>query len=189
MFELRFPEAQLPTWAKLNKDKGYVPFQNVVGPAVASRGYMERAEFLSMCAWKSPRTKTRCESNSISYIKEVTSVALSAQSEQLRIQALTLLFGVGWPTASVILHFCSKQRYPILDFRALWSLSIDKPPVYTFEFWWAYTEFCRALAKSHSLTMRELDKALWQYSKSNQNAQQGTPADPHTSASLRRGVG
>lgn len=169
MFKLRFPEARLIHWASLNTDTGYVPLQNVIGPAVVSRGHMERSEFLQMCAWKSPRTKSRCASNSSSYIKEVTSVALSAKSEQLRIQAFTLLFGVSWPTASVILHFCSKQHYPILDFRALWSLSINKPPVYTFDFWWAYTEFCRTLAKSHSLTMRELDKALWQYSKANQN--------------------
>lgn len=168
MFKLRFPDVKLSHWASLNTDTGYVPFQKTIGPAVASRGYMEQSEFLQMCTWKSPRIKSRCTSNSASYIKEVTRIALSAQSEQLRIQALTLLFGVNWPTASVILHFCSAQPYPILDFRALWSLSVNKPPVYTFKFWWAYTEFCRALAESHSLSMRELDKALWQYSKSNQ---------------------
>jgi hypothetical protein len=168
MFKLRFPEAQLSHWASRNTDTGYLPLQNTIGPAVARRGYMEQSEFMQMCAWKSQRTKSRCASNSPTYIKEVTAAALSAESEQLRIQAPTLLFGVNWPTASVILHFCSKQPYPILDFRALWSLSINKPPGYTFKFWWAYTEFCRALAKSHSLSMRELDKALWQYSKDNQ---------------------
>lgn len=170
MFELRFPASELTHWAALNTDKGYLPFQSSIGPAVSKRGYMERAEFLQMCAWKSPRIKSRCKTNSEDYIKEVTAVALSSSNEQLRIQVLTLLFGVNWPTASVILHFCSKEPYPILDFRALWSLSINKPPLYNFQFWWAYTEFCRALAKSHSLTMRELDKALWQYSKSHQNA-------------------
>nr|WP_145924091.1 hypothetical protein [Halomonas elongata] len=169
MFKLRFPEKEIAEWASLNKDLGYLPFENVIGPAVAERGYMERREFLEMCRWKSPRTQSRCASNSESYIKEVTSVALSTQSEQLRIRVLTLLFGVSWPTASVILHFCSKQHYPILDFRAIWSLSVDRPPSYTFDFWWEYTEFCRALAKSHSLTMRDLDKALWQYSKVKQN--------------------
>ncbi len=170
MFKLRFPATQLSQWAARNTDTSYLRLLNIIGPAASSRGYMERDEFLELCAWKSPRTKSRCESNSTNYIKEVTAVALSAKSEQLRIQAPTLLFGVNWPTASVILHFCSKDCYPILDFRALWSLSTDTPPHYTFEFWWAYTEFCRILAKSHSLTMRELDKALWLYSKSNQNA-------------------
>ena len=184
MFRLRFSAAQLTEWAARNTATDYLPFQNNIGPAVANRGHMERSEFLDMCAWKSPRTKSRCASNSTSHIKEVTSVALSAQSEQLRIQALTLLFGVSWPTASVILHFCSKQRYPILDFRALWSLSINQPPVYTFEFWWAYTEFCRALAKSNSLTMRELDKALWQYSKSNQNAYPAFERDAYRRPSI-----
>lgn len=33
-----------------------------------------------------------------------TRVALSTPSERLRIEVLTLLDGVGWPTASVLLH-------------------------------------------------------------------------------------
>jgi len=169
MFKLRFPASALSQWAARNTDSGYLPFQNVIGPTVAARGHMERQEFLAMCEWKSPRTKSRCARNSANLIEEVTSVALSARSEELRIHSLTALCGVGWPTASVFLHFCSKARYPILDFRALWSLSIDKPPVYTFEFWWAYTVFCRALADRHSLTMRELDKALWKYSEQKQS--------------------
>jgi hypothetical protein len=79
---------------------------------------------------------------------------------------LRYLRGVNWPTASVLLHFGTRNRYPILDFRALWSLGNDKRPTsYTFEYWWAYTEACRRLAKEAGVTMRELDRALWQYSK------------------------
>jgi hypothetical protein len=96
----------------------------------------------------------------------VTRVALSNKIEQLKIAALLALRGVNWPTASVLLHFGTRTRYPILDFRALWSLANDKPPAhYTFEYWWAYTEACRRLAKKAGVTMRELDRALWQYSK------------------------
>ncbi len=35
---------------------------------------------------------------------------------------LRFLDGVEWPTASTILHFCGARPYPILDYRALWSL-------------------------------------------------------------------
>lgn len=84
---------------------------------------------------------------------------------------LTLLSGVQWPTASVILHFCAAEPYPILDFRALWSLSEDVPPSgYTFPFWWSYCEATRCLAAKARVSMRVLDRALWQYSKENQLA-------------------
>jgi hypothetical protein len=57
-----------------------------------------------------------------------------------------------------------------MDFRALWSLGIDDPPnPYTFDIWWEYTQYCRDLSKSTGVSMRDIDKALWQYSKENQD--------------------
>lgn len=59
--------------------------------------------------------------------------------------------------------------YPILDFRALWSLGqTNTPSSYTFDFWWAYVEHARGLADEAGLRMRTLDRALWQYSKERQ---------------------
>ncbi|MGH7322475.1 MAG: hypothetical protein ACRELA_23010, partial [Candidatus Rokuibacteriota bacterium] len=81
---------------------------------------------------------------------------------------LRTLAGIEWPTASVILHFCDGRPYPILDYRALWSLGFAKPPAYTFDFWWAYTDFARVLAQSTGHDMRTLDRALWQFSKAHQ---------------------
>jgi len=78
-----------------------------------------------------------------------------------------LLSGVGWPMASVILHWCHADPYPILDFRALWSLGLDPLPPYDFDLWRAYTGHCRGLAAA-GVTMRDLDRALWQYSKEKQ---------------------
>ena len=99
---------------------------------------------------------------------EVTRTALRTDNERLKIEILTLLTGVSWPTASVILHFCDKKPYPILDYRALWSLRVEAPPRYDFDFWWAYTRFVRRLAKETKLSMRTIDRALWQYSKERQ---------------------
>jgi hypothetical protein len=81
---------------------------------------------------------------------------------------LRSLAGVEWPTASVILHFCDRRPYPILDYRALWSLGYRKPPAYTFAFWMAYTRFTRELSQATGHSMRTVDKALWQYSKEHQ---------------------
>ena len=102
------------------------------------------------------------------FIRDVTGTALSTNNERLRIEVLTLLSGVNWPTASVLLHFGHTEPYPILDFRALWSLGLQPPSQYNFEFWWAHTQFCRKLATRCKVSMRTLDQALWQFSKSNQ---------------------
>jgi len=68
----------------------------------------------------------------------------------------------------VILHFGYDNLYPILDYRTLWSLREKMLPVCTFGFWDSYTKFCRDLANQQGVSMRVLDRALWQYSKENQ---------------------
>ncbi|NOT04426.1 MAG: hypothetical protein HOP27_07480 [Anaerolineales bacterium] len=143
--------------------------ENVLAPQVRERGYFTKAEFEQICYWKTPRSRSKVASNSAEYIEAVTRTVFTTTSEQLRIEALTLLNGVSWPTASVILHFCHQDPYPILDFRALWSLGVEADKVnYNFHLWWDYTQACRKLAKDTGLSMRELDRALWQYSKENQ---------------------
>jgi hypothetical protein len=37
--------------------------------------------------------------------------------------------------------------------------------VYPVSFWLRYLETCRALATEHGVSLRTLDKALWQHSK------------------------
>ena len=97
-------------------------------------------------------------------------MAFAATEERSRIELLTLLDGVSWPTASVILHLFHQDRYPLLDFRALWSIGLDVPSQYSFAFWWSYVEFCREVAQRNAIDMRTLDRALWQYSKENQKS-------------------
>jgi hypothetical protein len=116
----------------------------------------------------SGRSKPRCECNSEDLIREISALALSTQSEQIRIQAWTLLTGVTWPTASVFLHFAFGNHYPILDHGRLWSLGFSKPRQYTFPLWYEYTAVCQQLAKEAGVTMRTLDQALLQYSKTHQ---------------------
>ena len=114
--------------------------------------------------WKSARSAPRVLRNSEDYVREVTGFALTARDERARIEALTVLDGVLWPTASVVLHLFHADPYPILDFRALWSVSEKVPVQYTFPFWLRYVHFCRKLAEHHGVGMRVLDRALWQYS-------------------------
>jgi hypothetical protein len=116
-----------------------------------------------------PRSAGHVEDNPEEYVKEITEFAFRATTERARIKVLTSLDGVRWPTASVILHFCHRAAYPIMDFRALWSVSLPVPAQYSFTFWWPYVQFCRELSKRTGLDMGTLDRALWQYSKENQN--------------------
>ena len=60
-----------------------------------------------------------------------------------------------------------RLRFPQKEI-ALWSLGFSRPPAYTVDFWLAYTRFMRDLAAASGHSMRELDRALWQYSKENQ---------------------
>jgi hypothetical protein len=53
------------------------------------------------------------------------------------------------------------NAYPIIDFRALWSLNCEKRGD-TFEFWWSYVIVCQSLALECGVSIRDLDRALWQ---------------------------
>jgi hypothetical protein len=173
--KLRFPTDQVQRYAR-GYEEGLKPrdrrltaaITRDVFPAYRARGCLLKEEFLTVCAWKTPRSQSRCASNDASLIEEISRLVLTTHSEALRIQAWTLLAGVKWPTASVFLHFAFENQYPILDYRALWSLGFRKPPRYTFKFWESYTAFCRATAAEASVSMRVLDQALWMYSSMNQ---------------------
>ena len=168
-FKMRFPARDVSKWAAKYGYGDAAPLS--IAPTIQRRGYLTKPEFLSLTRWKTPRTQKRCASNSASFIRSVTETALAATDERLKIEVLTLLPGVSWPTASVILHYCARDKYPILDFRALWSLSCNVPDGgYDFDIWWAYCEFTRELSTRLNVSMRELDKALWQYSKEKQPA-------------------
>ena len=168
-FALRFSKSKVPYWAARYSYPGEAKIERDVGLAARNRGCFTKPEFVALCYWKTPRTQSRVDANEAELIEEATRIALSTPYERLRIGTLTLLYGVSWPTASVVLHFAHRDPYPILDFRALWSLGHEKPPAfYTFDFWWEYVQHCRALAKQCGVSMRVLDRALWQFSKENQ---------------------
>lgn len=168
-FKLRFPERDISHWfSRYQTDKLNPTIEGKIVPRVKAQGFLTKSDFLTLCRWKTPRTQSRCKENSQEFIKSISKVALSTDNEQLRIEAWTLLRGVNWPTASTMLHWLHRQEYPILDFRALWSLGYSTPPAYDFQFWWDYVCFCRKLAKRNAVSVRTLDRALWQYSSERQ---------------------
>ena len=105
--------------------------------------------------------------NTVAYVKEVTRTSFSTSNARLRIEVLALLDGVDLRVASAILHFVFPRKYPIMDYRALWSLRVENPK-YNFELWDSYCNYCKMIAKENNVGLRTLDRALWQYSKKNQ---------------------
>jgi hypothetical protein len=178
-FSLRFSPSAIGYWSSRYNYSLEAHVIDHVAPAVRQRGSYTWAEFLDVCRWKTARTQKLCATNTDDFVRDVTDVALSTPNERLRIEVLTLLSGVDWPTASVLLHFGHRDPYPILDYRALWSLGVDASSVrYTFHLWIAYTETCREIAVKAGVSLRELDRALWQFSKemSSSPATQKTPS-------------
>ena len=144
MFALRFDKSLILKWSKKYPQNDDKEVETIIAPKVRARGYILNDEFQTLCRWKTPRSNPLIANNPDDFIEDVTRTALSTPNERLRIEVLTLLKGVSWPTASVVLHFAHSDPYPILDFLALWSLGIDVENIkYGFEFWWTYTQVCR----------------------------------------------
>lgn len=132
---------------------------------VRSHSSLDKEQFMRLAKWKSPRLTGHAKRNSEDEVREITRIAFSAHTERCRVTSLIGLAGVGWPMASVILHVCHNDAYPILDVRALGTLGFAKIPPYTFEFWNKYVRFCRNAAGEYCASMRDLDRALFGWSK------------------------
>ena len=174
MFQIRFSTDEIGYWAQRYVDGSTSRnwgleqrIENLIVPLVRNKSYLDRDEFVTICEWKSPRPRRFYERNDEEVIQETTQIALSTSDERIKIGTLRGLRGVEWPVASAILHFCSSDPYPVLDFRALWSLGVERKS-YNFEFWWSYVVYCRTMADQLGVTKRVLDRALWQYSNENQ---------------------
>ena len=162
ILRLRFPAGRIAHWASRFPGEDASPVAAAIGRIRRDRR-LRREDFLAVARWKTPRSRPRVARNSERAVRAATREALTSLDERRRIESLTALRGVGFPTASAILHFCHADPYPVIDTRALWSLGVEKIPAYDFEFWWAYVGVCRALAHRAGCAMRDVDRALWQY--------------------------
>jgi hypothetical protein len=163
-FELQFPASEIKTLAARF---GYEDDTRLLtlGVAARARGHYTRREFIEVCAWKTPRSRPRVAANSRHAVINRTGQALAGSDESDRITPLLDLQGVGVPTASTLLYVAFPDGYPILDVRALESLGVKSRSTYTVRFWLQYLDACRELARVHGVSIRTLDKALWQSSK------------------------
>jgi hypothetical protein len=164
-FALQFPIERVPEYAA-RFHSGDDNDALTMGRNARERGHYTPEEFRRVCRWKTPRSAPLVAQNSAESVQALTRIALSETSnERDRIAALRSLRGVGWPTASVLLHLAYPDRYPILDKRVVHALGVRAPSTYSFRFWEAFIGAWRQLAKQAGVDGRTFDQALWQWSK------------------------
>jgi len=130
-------------------------------------GQTKRADLLAIFEWKTKgRGKSRLAENSDEEIADALRIAASATTERAAVAVLCGLHGVGVPVASAILTAIHPDRYTVIDFRALEALGCASGDR-SVNFYLEYLEQCRRLAKRHAVSLRDLDRALWQWSKCN----------------------
>lgn len=143
------------------------------GKRIAKGGY-SREDVAAIVEWK---TKGRCRS----LFKRNTSTqvctalrraveAIANRDDELAMQSLMRLRGVGVPVASTILTFIDPRKYTIIDFRALESLNCLRKGQPSLALYFMYLKRCREIAKENCVSLRVLDKALWQWSYTNRRA-------------------
>jgi hypothetical protein len=163
-FQLQFPPEEIEALAERFPASDETR-SHAIGAAVRARGHYTREEFIEVCAWKTPRSRPRVAANAGAIVVDATRRAMATSDEAIRFATLLELDGVGGPTASTLLYVVFPHDYPILDVRALESLGVSSRSTYSVSFWLAYLQACRTLARQAGVSLRTLDKALWQHSK------------------------
>jgi hypothetical protein len=102
-------------------------------------------------------------------VEDALRTAVEAKTERTAISVLIGLYGVEIPVASAVLTAIAPNRYTIIDYRALEALG-ETRTWHTIDSYLAYLGCCRKLACENGVTLRELDRALWQWSVERGNA-------------------
>jgi len=128
-------------------------------------GEYTRGNIAKIFEWKTNgRGRSRLEKNSDADITDTLYLATEAKTDRAAVAVLTGLNGVQVPVASAILTAIDPKRFTIIDFRALEALGVLQP-VISINFYLEYLEECRRLAGKNGVSLRTLDRALWQWSK------------------------
>jgi len=140
------------------------------GEAIRNGDY-GRQHFEAIFRWKTKnRGKSRTLKNSDSEIAEALRIAVVLKSPKLAISVLRGLAGVEIPVASAIMTAIKPKDYTILDFRAAEALGEEPGQTWSIPYYERYLAFCKDLAAEWGMSLRDLDRALWMWSKKNGSA-------------------
>jgi hypothetical protein len=162
-FRLLFPPSKIQALADRYK---FADDTAALGAGTKIRnGQYTRTNLLSIFDWKTKgRGRSRLAKNTDQEIADSLALATAAKTDRAAVAVLMGLNGVQVPVASAILTAIDPQRFTIVDFRALEALNVKRPNI-TIDFYLAYLNECRTLAWQNKVSLRTLDRALWQWSK------------------------
>jgi hypothetical protein len=164
-FQLQFAPADIPILASrymdLNSDEDEQAF--AAGERIRA-GDLSRHNLHNIFRWKTNgRGISRLARNTDAEIADALRLAISAATERSAVAVRTGLNGVHVPVASALLTAIDPNKYTVIDFRALAALgsaSNDR----SVNFYLSYLSMCRGLAAKSRVKLRDLDRALWQWS-------------------------
>jgi hypothetical protein len=129
-----------------------------------SSGEPNVEDFRLIFEWKTRgRGRSRLDENSNGEIVDALSLALKANTPRSSIAVLRGLHGVDVPVASAIMAMMQPNVHTVIDFRALESPGYDGA-YNQIAFYLCYRSYCVELSRRWGLSLRELDRALWQWS-------------------------
>ena len=129
------------------------------GDRIAS-GDLDPRHLEAIIDWKSPRPKRLIAQNTPEDIGDALRVACTTPQERTAIAVLCGLRGIRVPMASAILTAINRDRYTIIDWRALKALTVKRSEV-TIDNYLEYLAYCRDQAATLQVGLRDLDRALW----------------------------
>jgi hypothetical protein len=135
-FALRFPARMIPVLAQAYDHDPRAAFE--AGRRIAP-GSRDRQDLMAIFEWKTRgRGRSRPARNTDAEIADALDLATAARTDRAAVAVLTGLAGVDVPVASAILTAVDPQRFTIIDFRALWSLGIERAAYYPVGFYLDY---------------------------------------------------
>jgi hypothetical protein len=163
VFVLQFEPEEIDTFVKR-----YNPAQDdhafLAGRRIAAGEDYGRNNLKNIMTWKSPRRVALLDKNTDDHISDALKSAAGPNTPKNAVTTLIALHGVGIPMASAILTALNPEQYTVLDYHALASLGFSNWPD-TVAFYVQYLEACRGLAAGCGVSLRNLDRALYQRDK------------------------
>lgn len=134
--------------------------------------FLSKEVLLKILKWKSPRPLRFYNENDEDYIKNITQLAFQQNDDRIKIHILTVLKGVNYPSASAILMFKNPKLFPVLDIR-VWKqlyknnlVTVNPRGIgFTLDQWISYLKILRSFANKHNISVREVEKKLFDYDK------------------------
>jgi hypothetical protein len=180
-------ECQLTSSEIRNLAKEYIHKNGDDGKALSAgaairEGNYSREKLMTIAEWKLERENGTYHP-SIAYISENTDeeiaeafeIAVRARTARVGLGVLTTLRGIEVKVASAIMTAIYPDRYTVIDVRSLEELGQkqDSPSI---DYYLQYRDACEEIAAERGVSLRDLDRALWQKNKNRNLEERGCVA-------------